>query len=283
MRVMKFFQAFGIVVLALALVFPSTAEARKKSRKRAAGPYKVSANAAILMDAAGGRVLYSRDVDQRVFPASTTKVMTALVVLKRLKLDDVVTIGQRATEVLPSKVDLKAGEKYRVRDLLFAVLLNSANDAAAALAEAAAGSQAKFVGLMNQKAAQLGARHTVFANPHGLPAATSQYTTAHDMFLIFREALKNEFFREAIRIRTMTVMSVDGRRIDLRSHNKALFKNWKQGVYGKTGYTHAAQACFIGVVEKNARSLIVAVFGCPGSTRWNDIKFIIEHYGGIDL
>jgi D-alanyl-D-alanine carboxypeptidase (penicillin-binding protein 5/6) len=278
----KYIRVLGIIGLALLVAFPSPAEARRKTRKKT-WPYRISANSALLMDDEGRHVYYSRDINQKVFPASTTKIMTVLVVLDRLKLDDVVTIGRAATEVLPSKVELKAGEKYRVRDLLFATLLNSANDASVALAEAVAGSQAKFVVLMNQKALQLGARQTVFANPHGLPSTSPQYTTAYDMFLMFREALKSQFFREAIKIRTMTVLSLEGRKIELRSHNKSLFKGWKQRVYGKTGYTRAAQACFIGVVKKQNQSLIVAVFGCPGSTRWNDIKFIVEHYGKIDL
>ena len=281
-RWIRHLKVAGIIGLSLLVAFPSPAEARRKIRKKT-GPYQVSAVSALLMNDDGRHVYYSREIEQKVFPASTTKIMTALVVLDRLNLDDVVTVSQAATEVLPSKVELKAGEKYRVRDLLFAALLNSANDAAVALAEAAAGSQPKFVALMNQKADQLGARHTVFANPHGLPSKAPQYTTAYDMFLMFREALKNQFFSEAIKIRTMTVMSVDGRKIELRSHNKSLFKGWKQGVYGKTGYTRAAQACFIGVVKKDAQSLIVAVFGCAGSTRWNDVKFIIEHYGGVGL
>ena len=81
----------------------------------------------------------------------------------------------------------------------------------------------------------------------------------------------------------MAIHSEDGRQIYLKSHNKSLFKGWKEGVYGKTGYTRAAQACFVGHVVKDKRTLIIAIFGCPGNTRWEDIKFIIEKYGGIDL
>ncbi|MBF0388407.1 MAG: D-alanyl-D-alanine carboxypeptidase [Candidatus Omnitrophica bacterium] len=271
-----------VVVLALLLAFPLSAEAKKKSRKKS-GPYRVSANAALLYDDSGWHKYYARDIEQKVLPASTTKIMTALLVLERLNLNDVVTVTPAATNVLPSKIDLKAGEKYRVRDLLFAALLNSANDASVALAYAVSGSQDKFVKLMNKRAQQLGAKRTVFANPHGLPSDRAQYTTAYDMYLIFRAALRKEFFREAIKIRSMTIRSLDGRTIALKSHNKAFFKSWKQGVYGKTGYTRAAQACFIGFVDKGRQRLIVAVFGCPGSTRWDDIKYIVEHYGGIDL
>ncbi|MBF0595569.1 MAG: D-alanyl-D-alanine carboxypeptidase [Candidatus Omnitrophica bacterium] len=279
---MKYFRLVVVICLALLMVFPSMAEAKKKPRKKT-GPYQVSAASALLYDESGWNKYYARAVDRKIFPASTTKVMTALLVLEHLDLDTVVVIGRNATTVLPSKVDLKEGEKYHVRDLLYAALLNSANDAAAALAEAVAGSQDKFVEMMNARALQLGAKNTLFANPHGLPSSSAQYSTAYDMFLIFRAALKKDFFREAIKIRTMTVESVDGRKIALKSHNKSLFKKWQQSVYGKTGYTQAAQACFIGVVNKGKQDLIVAVFGCPGSTRWDDVKYIIEHYGGVAL
>jgi D-alanyl-D-alanine carboxypeptidase (penicillin-binding protein 5/6) len=101
------------------------------------------------------------------------------------------------------------------------------------------------------------------------------------MFLIFRAALKKKFFRDAIRLKTLTFSSVDGRKVYLKSHNKSLSKGWKKDVYGKTGYTNAAKACFVGYVEKGRQVLIVAVFGC--SSRWEDVKFIVERYGGIDL
>ena len=273
---MKYVRLAGIVCLVLLMLFPSMAEARKRVKKKA-GPYRVSANAALLFDESGWHKYYARNVEKRVLPASTTKVMTALLVMERLNLNALVTVSDRATKALPSKIDIKAGEKYRVRDLLFAALLNSAND------EAVSGSEVNFVALMNKRARQLGAKNTLFANAHGLPSENPQYTTAQDMFFIFRAALKKEFFRKAIRIRTMTIESVGGRKIFLKSHNKAFSQKWKQGVYGKTGYTNAAKACFVGVVYKGKQALIVAVFGCPGMTRWNDLKHIIERYGKIDL
>lgn len=280
-------------VLFISVLVPSQAEAAtkkkvaasrtKSSSKKKKGPYQVSAASALLFDVSGGRKYYARNIDKKVLPASTTKVVTVMVVLDRLKMDDVVTVPQDVVQTLPSKIDLQPGEQYYVRDLLYAALLNSANDASVALAVAAAGSQEKFVQLMNQKAQQAGAQNTVFANPHGLPSKAPQYTTAYDMFMIFRAALKNEFFSEAIKIRTMAIQSLAGRSIALKSHNKAFFKGWKAGVYGKTGYTRSARACFVGMLKKGQETMIVAVFGCPGSTRWNDIKFIIEKYGAVDL
>ena len=273
-----------ITVLVVVFFFCLTcvpSDAAKKTAKKKIGPYRISAQSALLFDESGWHKYYEKRIDAMVLPASTTKIMTALIVLERKRLDDIVVVGANAENVLPSKVDIKKGEKYRVRDLLYAALLNSANDASVALAESVSGSQQEFVELMNRRARQLGARNTVFANPHGLPSKAPQYSTAYDMFLIFREALKKEFFRDTLKIKFMSIHSVDGRKISLKSHNTSLFKNWKEAVYGKTGYTLSAQACFVGHILKGGKHLFIAVFGC--TARWDDVKYIIEKYGGIDL
>jgi len=264
-----------------AVLFPTTAEARKHVAKKKDAYHGVSADAALLFSDSGWHKYYARNIYEKVLPASTTKVMTAIIVLERKRLDDIVTVSDNAPKVLPSKIDIKPGEKYRVRDLLYAALLMSSNDAAVALAESVAGSEDKFVELMNDRARRLGAKNTLFANAHGLPSDRPQYTTAYDMYLMFREALKNQFFREVIKIKYLTIHSEGGRKINLKSHNNALFKGWKRNVYGKTGYTTAAKACFVGYVEKGQEIIIIAVFGC--SHRWEDVKYILEHYGGIDL
>jgi D-alanyl-D-alanine carboxypeptidase (penicillin-binding protein 5/6) len=219
----------------------------------------------------------------RVQPASTAKVMTALLVLEKLPLNKIVTVSRRATLPPPSKLNLREGEKYKVSDLLFALLLNSANDVSIVLAEAVAGSEAEFVRMMNSRAKELGAKNTKFSNASGLPTRKiPQYTTPYDMYLIFREALRHPLFYSAIHHSYKTIYSTAGRRHDLRSHNKILFfTDWKGKVYGKTGYTRAAGSCFVGTVRKGDHALIIAVFGCK--RRWEDIKFIIEKYGGVDL
>jgi D-alanyl-D-alanine carboxypeptidase (penicillin-binding protein 5/6) len=218
----------------------------------------------------------------KVPPASTTKVMTALLVLENLALDQYVTVSHKATLPQPTKLYLKPGDKYRVRDLLYAILLKSANDAAVVLAEAVAGSEEEFVKMMNRRARALGAKHTQFANPHGLPSKATQFTTPYDMYLIFRHTLLNHsFFKKAVTLSNKTIYSKSGRQHSLRSHNKILFKSWKQKLFGKTGYTHAAGACFVGFTLKQGNILIIAIFGAP--RRWEDIKYIVEKYGNIDL
>ncbi|MFA5260687.1 MAG: hypothetical protein WC450_05610, partial [Candidatus Omnitrophota bacterium] len=108
-----------------------------------------------------------------------------------------------------------------------------------------------------------------------------QYTTPYDMYLIFRAALKQDFFRQLVGTKYHTIYSLQGRKIPLKSHNKILFMDWKKKLRGKTGYTKAAKACFVGYLQKGQSICFIAVFGC--TRRGTDIKYIVEHYGGIDL
>lgn len=276
-----FLQQFRWLSLLLALIFligsPYDVIAKKTSNK-----YKVTCKSVIFSDSTKVKRLYGKGVHNRVLPASTTKVMTALLVMEKLPLDKYITVGKSATYAEPTKLYLKPGEKYKVRDLLHAIIIKSANDASIVLAEAVAGSETKFVQMMNRRAKQIGAKHTKFANSNGLPSKKrDQYTTAYDMYLIFRKALRHRFFRDVIKMKYKTIYSKAGRKISLKSHNKILFKDWNRKIYGKTGYTHAAGACFVGTLQKGDSTLIIAVFKCP--KRWDDIKHIVSYYGGIRL
>ena len=218
---------------------------------REAFGYEVSAQAAIFSNSTKVVRYYGKNVHSRVLPASTTKVMTALLVLERLSMEQVVTTSEAATRPQPSKIYARNGERFRVKDLLYALLLNSANDASVILAEAVAGSEQNFVTLMNKRARQLGAKHTRFANSNGLPSKQKQYTTPYDMYLIFRAAIKHDFFKTLVQTKYKTITSLDGRQIKLKSHNKMLFfSDWKRPLYGKTGYTRAAKACFVGYLMR---------------------------------
>ncbi len=242
----------------------------------------VSCRAMILTDATKYRRLYSKNVNLRVVPASTVKIMTALLVLEKLPLEGYVTVSAKATGVPPSKLFLRAGERYKVKDLLYGMLLKSGNDAAIVLAEAVAGSEWQFVQMMNNRAKQLGANNTKFANASGLPAhRVSQYTTAYDMYLMFAKALQYPFFREIIKRRYGIFYSQEGRRITFKNHNKILFMGWKNKVYGKTGYTRSAGPCFVGTIKKGNSDLIVAAFNCHD--RWDDIKYVVSAFGGVNL
>lgn len=277
MRATRLQRLFLVVCFSSSFIFSSYSPAADTDD----GAHRVSCKAAIFSDSTKGKRLYGKNVHQKVLPASTAKVMTALLVLERLSLHQYLTVGQNAVHVQPTKIYLRPGERYKVADLLYAILLKSANDASVVLAEAVAGSQQAFVELMNKRAKALGARHTKFANSNGLPSKAAQYTTAYDMYLIFRAALRHHFFRDAIKRKYKTIYSKDGRKITLKSHNKILFSEWKQKIYGKTGYTRAARSCFVGTLPKAGSTLIIAVFGC--SKRWKDIQYIISRYGGIAL
>ncbi len=255
----------------------SSIEAKKRRRR-----YRVSCKSVIFSNSTKVKRLYGKEVHRKILPASTTKVMTALLVLEKLPLNKYVTVHKRATYAQPTKIYVKPGEKYKVRDLLYAILLKSANDASIVLAEAVAGSEEKFVRMMNQRARQLGAKNTRFVNSNGLPSAKgTQYTTAYDMYLIFRKALRYSFFKKAIKYKYKTIYSKAGRKVALKSHNKILFNGWKRKIYGKTGYTRAAQSCFIGTLQKGKDTLIIGVFGC--TQRWDDIKYVVSRFGRVGL
>lgn len=273
---MKSNKIYLTLIACLVLLFSSPLSSFAARKK-----HKVTCKSVIFSDSTKVKRLYGKRVHDRVLPASTAKVMTALVVLERLELDEYITVSSRAVGVQPTKLYLKPGERYKVRDLLYAILIKSANDASIVLAEAVAGSEKKFVKMMNARAKKMGAKHTRFANSNGLPTKATQYTTAYDMYLIFRKALKHSFFKGAIKHKYKTISSKSGRKIKLKSHNKILFKGWKRKIYGKTGYTRAAKACFVGTVQKGDSTLIIAVFGCPN--RWEDIKHVVSRYGGISL
>ncbi len=278
---LKFFRVSLIAVLIVLLMSSEQGMAYRLFFSRHKGPYHLTANTALLWDPARKQCYFDLGADREVFPASTTKVLTALLVLENLSLDKYVTVSQHATQVPQTKLGLRAGESYRVRDLLYGLILKSANDAAVTLAEAVAGSEGKFVDMMNARAMQIGAMHSHFANPHGLPSQGPQFTTASDMALIFTQALKNDFFRQAITFKYLVIYSKEGHRFFLKSHNRSLFLNWKRHVFGKTGYTIEAQSCFVGYIPKGNDILIIAVYGCR--RRWTDMKFIIERYGRINL
>ena len=195
-------------------------------------PYglNISAECAILLDASSGRVLYEKNAEQRHLIASTTKIMTALVVLERAEnLDATVTIPEDWMGVEGSSMYLEAGDVVSIRGLLYGLILNSGNDAATVLATTLAGDEATFVEWMNEYAARFGMNDTHFSNPHGLDAE-DHYSTAHDMARLMVEAMKNEEFREITHTR---YISIDG--FELYFHNK-LLNMYEYCISGKTGY-----------------------------------------------
>ena len=208
-----------------------------------------SATAAILVDADSGRVLYEQNADAKMLIASTTKIITALVAIRKGILSDVVTVKREATLTEGSSMYLKEGEQLTLETLLYGLMLCSGNDAAVAIAEHVGGGQAGFVRLMNETAKELGMEHTSFANPNGLDAE-AHYSTARDMAVLACAAMENETFTRIVSTRTVTI---GGR--TMTNHNKLL--SWSEGCIGlKTGYTRAAGRTLVSCMEKNGQRMV---------------------------
>ncbi len=208
---------------------------------------EVSATAAVLMDADMGQVLYEKNGDRQMLIASTTKIMTALVVLEHAAPDDVITVTPDHMAE-GSSMYLRAGETVRVEELLYGLLLCSGNDAALALTECAGG-LTPFVALMNEKAAALGMAHTSFANPNGLDA-DGHYSTARDMAVLAAAAVENPTFRRICSSRSVTI----GQRT-MENHNRLLRQ--VEGCVGlKTGYTQAAGRTLVSCAERDGCRLV---------------------------
>ncbi|MBI4549667.1 MAG: peptidoglycan-binding protein [Candidatus Omnitrophica bacterium] len=265
----KFFSALTIVVYLAVTLVP--AEGYAAPQVVLAHP--LSAQSAVLLESRTNRVLFAKRANLERPAASTTKVMTALVIFDHLPLNRVVQVPRSAEAIPPSKIYLRSGERFYVRDLLKALLISSANDTAHTLAVACAGSEGKFASLMNAKARRIGARHTRFTNASGLPNPRGQYTTAYDLALIMKEAQKNWFIRQVLAQKTSQIRALTGRRIFLRNHNRFLWRAPGR-VLGKTGFTRRALHCFVGKINAPQRGdVLVAIMG--SLTPWRDLTILL--------
>jgi D-alanyl-D-alanine carboxypeptidase (penicillin-binding protein 5/6) len=241
----------------------------------------ISARAFLLLDAKTGRILAQKEPDLPLPPASTTKVMTAIMTLESgRKLNETFVVSKNATRVPASKLHVRPGQSISVEHLLYGVMLSSANDASVVLAEGISGSVEAFAELMTRKAHEIGAANTRFANPHGL-TAPDHYSTARDLAIIFKYAMRNPTFQEIVQTKISSVKSISTgkkksrvRLISVRNHNRLLW-NFDGAIGGKTGYTFAAQKCFVGAVERNGVSLIVSLLG--SRDLWGDTRRLLEY------
>jgi D-alanyl-D-alanine carboxypeptidase len=225
------------------------------------------------MDADTAEVLYDRKAHTPLPMASTTKVMTGLLGVERVRPFHLVRVSLYAASMEPSKIYLKPGEVIRVDEILPAILLKSANDASVALAEHISGSEEAFARLMTQRARELGARQTRFENASGLPAY-GHYSTAHDLAIILRYAMQRRDFADIMRLRTIHIAAESGRTWALRNHNRLLW-TFTGALGGKTGWTRASKHCYVGMAERNGQTLVVSVLG---STRlWDDVRELLSY------
>lgn len=257
---MRRLRKLNIAILLFALL------ATVPARAAEAAP-NVSAQSAILVEAASGRSLYEKDAEKPMKAASTVKIMTALIALEHLDADETVTVRPEWTGAEGSSMYLRAGQELTVKELLMGLLLCSGNDAALALSCHTAGSEAEFVALMNAKATELGMEHTVFADASGLKAE-GHSITARDLATLTAEAMRQPLFREIVAMKTA---EAGGQSI--RNHNKLLWMD--ERVCGvKTGYTRAAGRTLVSTAEANGMTLICVTLNDPCD--WEDHKRLLD-------
>lgn len=235
-----------------------------KASAAGAGPTTpdIKAASAILVDFETGQVLFERNADQRRPPASTTKIMTAILLLEHLPLDTMVEADKEASETDGSSLYMAPGERIRAEHLLYAIMLRSANDACVAVAKAVAGSPEAFVEMMNRKAAELGATNTHFANPNGLHHP-DHYTTARDLATMARYAMRNTTFRKVAATQRY-IIERDPENKDTYLKNKNKLLGHYPGADGiKTGYTVPAGRCLVASATRGGWRLIAVVLGSP--------------------
>lgn len=230
----------------------------------------VSAQFACLIDAQTGRVIYEKAAHERHSMASTTKIMTALVALENGKLDDVVMVGKNAAGTEGTSLYLKQGDRVLLSDLLYGLMLQSGNDAAIAIAEHVGKSTEQFATMMTSRAKNIGAENTVFKNPNGLDE-DGHFTTAYDLAIITREAMKNKTFAEIVATKSKTIR--DGTQT-VTNHNKML--RMYPGCIGvKTGFTKKTGRCLVTAAERDGKKLIAVTLNAPND--WNDHTNMLDY------
>lgn len=247
----------------------------------------INAESAILIDGDTGKILYEKSVYEKRAPASTTKIMTALLALEHCKTTDVATVTSEAITSVPSGYStdlLKMGEELTIKDLLYALLLPSSNEAANVLAIHIAGSIDSFASMMNTKAMDLGCKNTHFVNPNGVHD-DNHYSTAYDLSLIAKEAMKNDIFRQIVSTASYTLPNsnkysrIDRTLITTNDLIKKQSNNYYEYAIGiKTGFTTPAKNCLVSSATKDGKTLIAVVLRSnTDNNRYNDTKTLFNY------
>lgn len=234
----------------------------------------LSARAAVLIDGKSGKVLFEKNKDERLPMASTTKIMTGLLACESKKMKKVVTVSPVASGTEGSSLWLEPGEKQTLENLTYGLMLRSGNDAAVAIAEYLGGSTEAFALMMNERAKKIGVQNTGFQNPNGLDAE-GHFTTAYDLALISREAMKNKKFRKIVSTKSKTIPweSSEWDR-SLTNHNKMLWRY--EGCNGiKTGFTKKSGRCLVTSAKRGKTELICVTLNAPDD--WNDHTKMLDY------
>ena len=236
--------------------------------------FALSARSAVLIDSASGRILYEHNAHEKLPMASTTKIMTGLLACESGKLSETVKASAFASGTEGSSLWLKIGEKQTLENLTYGLMLKSGNDAAVAIAEFLGGNTDAFALLMNKRAKEIGAVNTNFKNPHGLDS-DGHYTTAYDLAMIAREAMKNKNFRKIVSTKTYSIpMEGEAWGRALKNHNKLLWLY--DGCNGiKTGFTKKCGRCLVSSAERDGQEIICVTLNA--SDDWNDHKYLLDY------
>ncbi len=272
----------AVVILSLLMAQVSWAEQPKQPTQKEP---TVAAQGAALLDGKTGRLLWGKEAQTPMEMASTTKIMTAILVLEQADLYDVVTISKHAAKQPDVQMDLLEGEQWYVKDLLMAMMLKSYNDAAVALAEHVSGSVEAFCEEMTKKAAEIGAKDTVFGSPNGLDSHLTReqhHATPYDMGLIAGYALQNPMFREIVATPSITFSDVTKKRVHTAVNTDRFLQMYSGALGVKTGYTNKAGNCFVGAAEQNDVMLVSVVLGCGWGDRgkkakWTDTTALMDY------
>ena len=232
----------------------------------------VSARAAALYEPESGSFLFNKNANTRLGMASTTKILTALIAIEKLSPDEEITVDDNAVGIEGSSIYLEHGEKMRAIDLIYSVMLQSANDAAAALAYRISGGIDEFASLMNDKVSEYGLNDTHFTNPHGLDSK-EHYTTAHDLAIISAKALENDTFKKIVSTRKTSIESSLKTRV-LVNHNK-LLSSYDGCIGVKTGYTKKSGRSLVSAAEKDHLTMISVTIDAPND--WSDHKKMLDY------
>lgn len=267
----------AIIFLSIFIVF-NIAPAVKAQVK----PPPVSADSVVLMDATTGKILYEKNKDSAYPPASTTKIMTILLVLENTNLDDIVTVSKNASLADGSKIYIREGEKLPVKELLYGLTLASANDCAVALAEHVSGSVEEFAKLMNEKARSLGSKSTNFVNPNGLYDVNHK-TSAYDLALIMQELTKYEKYKEIATTPSYIMAATNkcAQKRPLWNGNRLIQKGdsyyYEDCIGGKTGYTVQSKHSYIAAASRNGQKLIVSLVHDSQKTFFKDSRALLDY------
>lgn len=247
-------------------------------------PSELHALSAVLMDGDSGKVLYEKDGKTPLANASTTKVLTCIVALESSPGDDYVQVSRNAASQPEVRLGLQKGEQYYLEDLLYSLMLKSHNDTAVAIAEHCGGTVEGFARMLNRKAKQIGCKDTYFITPNGLDAQDENgkhHTTAEDLALIMRYAIKNKTFLHISQTRDYTFSEITGKRT-FSVHNANALLDMMDGVLaGKTGYTSQAGYCYVCAWEEEGKTFVVSLLGCGWPNhktyKWSDTKKLLSY------